>query len=60
MSKKQQSPIGTLYSGKNSIHGIIDIALIQSCFDGNEVSAFVENYGMVIVDECHHVSSVSF
>ena len=59
-SKKQQSPIGTLYSGKNSIHGIIDIALIQSCFDGNEVSPFVENYGMVIVDECHHVSSVSF
>lgn len=59
-SKKQQSPIGTLYSGKNSIHGIIDIALIQSCFDGNEVCPFVENYGMVIVDECHHVSSVSF
>ena len=59
-SKKQQSPIGTLYSGTNSIHGIIDIALIQSCFDGNEVSPFVENYGMVIVDECHHVSSVSF
>lgn len=59
-SKKQQSPIGTLYSGKNSTHGIIDIALIQSCFDGNDVSSFVENYGMVIVDECHHVSSVSF
>ena len=59
-SKKQQSPIGILYSGKNSINGIVDIALIQSCFDGNEVSPFVENYGMVIVDECHHVSSVSF
>ena len=59
-SKKQQSPIGTLYSGKDSIHGIVDIALIQSCFEGKEVSSFVENYGMVIVDECHHVSSVSF
>ena len=59
-SKKQQSSIGTLYSGRNSIYGIIDIALIQSCFDGNEVSPFVENYGMVIIDECHHVSSVSF
>ena len=59
-SRKQQSPIGTLYSGKDSIHGIIDIALMQSCFEGNEVNSFVENYGMVIVDECHHVSSVSF
>lgn len=58
--KKDISPIGTLYSGKNTIHGVVDIALIQSCFDGNEVSPFVENYGMVIVDECHHVSSVSF
>lgn len=59
-SKKNQSPIGTLYSGKNAMHGVVDIALIQSCFDGNEVSPFIENYGMVIVDECHHVSSVSF
>ena len=59
-NKKKISPIGVLYSGKNSLHGIIDIALIQSCFEGNEVSRFVQDYGMVIVDECHHVSSVSF
>ena len=59
-SRKNQSPIGLLYSGKNSIHGIVDIALMQSCYDGNEVNSLVENYGMVIVDECHHVSSVSF
>ena len=26
----------------------------------NEVKPFVRNYGMVIVDECHHVSSVTF
>ena len=25
-----------------------------------EVKAFVKAYGMVVVDECHHVSSVSF
>lgn len=59
-SRKTLSPIGLLYSGKDSLHGIIDIALIQSCQDGNEISSFVQDYGMVIVDECHHVSSVSF
>lgn len=59
-SKKHLSPIGVLYSGKNSLHGIVDIALIQSCFEDKEVKSFVQNYGMVIVDECHHVSSVSF
>lgn len=58
--KKQSSIIGCLCSGKNSLHGIIDIALLQSCLTDGEVKPFVRDYGMVVVDECHHVSSVSF
>ena len=58
--KKIFSVIGCLYAGKNSLHGIIDIALIQSCLSDGEAKPFVKGYGMVIVDECHHVSSVSF
>jgi len=58
--KKESSVIGCLYAGKNTLHGIIDIALIQSCLSDSEVKPFVKDYGMVIVDECHHVSSVSF
>ena len=58
--KKVFSPIGCLDSAGNSLHGIIDIALIQSCLDENGVKPFVQEYGMVIVDECHHVSSVTF
>lgn len=58
--KKDLSPIGELCSGKDSLHGVIDIALIQSCLENNKVKSFVRDYGMVIVDECHHVSSVSF
>ena len=58
--KKVFSPIGCLDSTCNSLHGIIDIALIQSCLDENGVKPFVQDYGMVIVDECHHVSSVTF
>lgn len=58
--KKNLSIIGCLYAGKKSLHGIIDIALIQSCLSDGEVRSFVKDYGMVIVDECHHVSSVSF
>ena len=54
------SPIGCLDSTRNLIHGIIDIALIQSCMDDAAVKSFVHEYGMVIVDECHHVSSVTF
>ena len=58
--RKDLSPIGELCSGKDSLHGVIDIALIQSCLENNKVKSFVRDYGMVIVDECHHVSSVSF
>ncbi len=58
--KKDSSVIGCLHAGKNSLHGIIDIALIQSCLSDGEAKPFVKDYGMVIVDECHHVSSVSF
>lgn len=57
---KKFSPIGCLDSTGNSLHGIVDIALIQSCLDGDSVKPFVGNYGMVIVDECHHVSSITF
>ena len=57
---KKFSTIGCLDSTGNSIHGIVDIALIQSCIDGDRVKPFVDNYGMVIVDECHHVSSITF
>lgn len=58
--KKVFSPIGCLDSTKNTLHGIVDIALMQSCLEGGEVKPFVRDYGMVIVDECHHVSSVTF
>ena len=57
---RSSTPIGTLSSAGNHLHGIIDIALIQSCISDNEVKPFVKDYGMVIVDECHHVSAVSF
>lgn len=53
-------PIGCFDSSGNTLHGIIDIALIQSCLDEDGVKPFVQDYGMVIVDECHHVSSITF
>ena len=58
--RKKFSAIGCLDSTGNSLHGIVDVALIQSCLDDDSVKPFVENYGMVIVDECHHVSSITF
>ena len=58
--KKLFSPVGTLDSTGNHLSNIIDIALIQSCISNDEVKEFIRNYGMVIMDECHHVSALQF
>ncbi|WP_300805316.1 DEAD/DEAH box helicase family protein [uncultured Duncaniella sp.] len=58
--RKKFKKFGALFSIENSLNGKIDIALLQSCISDNEVKPFVRNYGMVIVDECHHAPAVSF
>lgn len=58
--KKEQSQIGQLGATKNTLNGFIDVAIMQSLFDGEEVKELVKDYGMIIVDECHHVPAVSF
>lgn len=60
--KKKLSLIGQLGAGKNTIGGIVDIAIMQSLFENKDkdIKEFVENYGMVICDECHHVAAFSF
>ena len=60
--RKKLHLIGQIGSGKNTRSGIIDIAIMQSLFEGEEktVKPFVAEYGMVIVDECHHVAAFTF
>lgn len=52
--------VGTIGGGKAKPTGRIDIAVMQSLSRQGEVNPLVEDYGQVIVDECHHVSAVSF
>ena len=58
--RKKLSHIGLLGSGKNTINGIVDVAIMQSMFNKDEVKDLIKNYGMIIVDECHHISAFSF
>lgn len=52
--------VGTIGGGKARPTGRIDIAVMQSLSRQGEVNPLVEDYGQVIVDECHHVGAVSF
>ena len=50
---------GTIAGGKDKSTGIIDIAIVNSLTEkgSDEVRPRSYKYGMVIVDECHHVSA---
>jgi len=52
--------VGTIGGGKAKPTGLIDIAVMQSLSRQGEVNSLVENYGQVIIDECHHIGAVSF
>ena len=52
--KKRKSIIGKLHAGHNSMTDIIDVAIFSSLGKGDEIDPIIEQYGMVIMDECHH------
>src|SRR6266853_611610 len=52
--------IGQFGGGKIRRTGVIDVAVIQSLQRKGDVEDFVADYGHVIVDECHHLSAVTF
>lgn len=52
--------IGQIGGGKRRQTGRIDVAMIQSLSRDGGVAPVVTQYGQVIVDECHHLSAVTF
>ena len=54
------SAIGQVGGGKRKPGGIVDVGVIQSLVRKGEVDDIVADYGHLVVDECHHLSAVSF
>ncbi len=52
--------IGVIGGGKRKPKGLVDVALIQSLVRKGEVDDLIGDYGHLVVDECHHLSAVSF
>lgn len=52
--------IGQIGGGKHKPNGQLDVAMIQSLYQDRVVSDIIGNYGYVFVDECHHISAISF
>ena len=56
----KKKDIGTMGGGKVKPSGMIDIAVLQTLTRREELLDELDNYGQVIVDECHHLSAFSF
>jgi hypothetical protein len=52
--------VGQLGGGRSKATGVVDIAMVQSLARRQDVADITAGYGLVIVDECHHVPAVTF
>jgi len=52
--------LGVFGAGKKKPTGKIDIAVMQSLSRLDDLPELLDNYGQIIVDECHHLSAFSF
>ena len=55
--KVRKDVIGRLQGAHDSMTGIIDIAMAGSLCKKGEFHKLLNQYGMVLVDECHHAAS---
>ena len=51
---------GVYGGGRKKLSGIVDVAVIQSLVNADDLIQLLQPYGQVIIDECHHVSASSF
>lgn len=51
---------GQLGGGKDKRAGVVDIATLQTLSKRDDVPEISAAYGLVIVDECHHVPALAF
>ena len=56
-AKRRKTVIGTLRAGQNKTTGIIDVAMVGSVYKKGDIFSQIDEYGMVIMDECHHAAS---
>jgi len=52
--------LGLIGGGKKKPTGTIDIAVMQSLSRRDDLAELLDRYGQIIIDECHHLSAVSF
>ena len=51
---------GQIGGGRSKTRGVIDVAMLQTLARRDDVAELTAQYGLVVVDECHHVPAAAF
>lgn len=52
--------VGQRGGGRTKTTGVLDIATLQTLARDDDVASWTKDYGLVVVDECHHVPAAAF
>jgi superfamily II DNA or RNA helicase len=51
---------GQLGGGRTKTRGTIDVAMLQTLARRDDITDLTTQYGLIVVDECHHVPAAAF
>jgi hypothetical protein len=51
---------GQLGGGRSKLTGVVDVATLQTLARRDDLAELLGGYGLVVVDECHHVPAAAF
>ena len=57
--KRRKSALGTLQGPRDTLTGIVDIAMAGSLCKKGEYHSLLQEYGMILLDESHHGASTT-
>ncbi|TVT17811.1 helicase [Amycolatopsis acidiphila] len=51
---------GQLGGGRRKTRGVVDVVMLQTLARKNDIEELTSGYGLVVVDECHHIPAAAF
>jgi hypothetical protein len=51
---------GQLGGGRAKMRGTVDVAMLQTLARRDDLAELTASYGLVVVDECHHIPAAAF
>jgi superfamily II DNA or RNA helicase len=52
--------VGQRGGGRTKMTGVVDVATLQTLARDDDVASWTKDYGLIVVDECHHIPAAAF